>query len=70
VVIASPIIQPHRADMDTAAALARALDVPQAHVFTEQDCQSELLLAFAKLWKAQRAHALALVQQMTAKQSK
>lgn len=60
----------NRADMDTAAALAKALDVPLAYLFTEEDDQAELLLAFAKLKKAERARALALIQQMAAKQTK
>jgi transcriptional regulator with XRE-family HTH domain len=60
----------NRADMDTAAAFARALDVPLAYLFTAEDDLAELLLAFAKLRKSQRAHALALVQQMAAKQIK
>jgi hypothetical protein len=34
------------------------------------DQRPELLLAFAKLRKSERAHALALVQQMAAKQTK
>ena len=59
----------NRADMDTAAALAKALDVPLAYLFTEEDDQAELLLAFAKLRKRERAHALALVQQIAAKQT-
>lgn len=60
----------NRADMDTAAALAKALDVPLAYLFTEEDDQAELLLAFAKLKKGERARALALIQQMAAKQTK
>lgn len=60
----------NRADMDTAGALAKALDVPLAYLFTEEDDQAELLLAFAKLKKSERAQALALVQQMATKQAK
>lgn len=50
--------QVNRADMDAAAALARALDVPLAFLFAEEDDQAELLLAFAKLSKADRTRIL------------
>lgn len=54
----------NRADMDTAAALARALDVPLAYLFAEEDDQAELLLAFAQLTKSQRARLLAHIKRM------
>ncbi|MGN2250324.1 helix-turn-helix domain-containing protein [Frateuria sp. GZRe14] len=54
----------NRADMDTAAALAEALDVPLAYLFAEKDDQAELLLAFAKLSNADRAKLVALAKQM------
>lgn len=58
--------QVNRADMDTAAEMARALEVPLAYLFAEQDDQAELLLAFAKLSKAERAKVLAETQQLAA----
>jgi transcriptional regulator with XRE-family HTH domain len=48
----------NRADMDTAAALAKVLDVPLAYLFAEDDDQAEMLLAFAKLSKSERAKLL------------
>lgn len=56
----------NRADMDTAAALARALDVPLAYLFAEEDEQAELLLAFAKLTKGERSKVLDQVRQLVA----
>lgn len=56
----------NRADMDTAAALARALDVPLAYLFAEEDDQAELLLAFALLTKSQRAKLLTQIKRMIA----
>jgi transcriptional regulator with XRE-family HTH domain len=49
-------------DMETAAAIARKLGVPLAFLFAEEDDQAELLLAFAKLSKAERAKLLASAQ--------
>lgn len=60
----------NRADMDTAAALAQALDVPLAYLFAEDDDQAELLLAFAKLPKGGRTKLLALAKQMAAGREK
>jgi len=48
----------NRPDIDTAAELARALDVPLAYLFAEDDDQADLLLAFAKLSKGERAKLL------------
>lgn len=48
----------NRADIDTAAELARALDVPLAYLFAEDDDQADLLLVFAKLSKGERAKLL------------
>ena len=62
--------QVNRADMDTAAALAKSLEVPLAYLFTEDDDQAELLLAFAKLSKSERSQVLDLAMQMAAKQTK
>jgi len=56
----------NRADMDTAAALARALNVPLAYLFAEDDDQAELLLAFAQLAKGERTKLLAHVKRMVA----
>lgn len=47
-----------RADMETAAKLARALDVPLAYLFAETDDLAEAILAFSKLSKHERAKAL------------
>lgn len=58
--------QVNKADMETAAELARALDVPLAYLFAEDDDQAELLLAFAKLTKAERANVLAAIRKLTA----
>jgi transcriptional regulator with XRE-family HTH domain len=60
----------NRADMDTAAQLARALDVPLAYLFAEEDDQADLLLAFAELSKSERAKLLGLAKQMTAEKAK
>lgn len=62
--------QVNKADMETAAELARALDVPLAYLFAESDDQAELLLAFAKLTKAERAKILAQVQQIAEAKTK
>jgi transcriptional regulator with XRE-family HTH domain len=56
----------NRADMDTAASLARTLDVPLAYLFAEEDDQAEMLLAFAKLTKGERSKVLDQVRQMVA----
>lgn len=56
----------NRADMDTAAALAHALDVPLAYLFAEEDDQAELLLAFAQLSKSERTKLLAQIKRMVA----
>lgn len=48
----------NRPDIDTAAELARALDVPLAYLFAEDDDQADLLLVFAKLSKGERAKLL------------
>jgi transcriptional regulator with XRE-family HTH domain len=57
----------NRADMDTAAALARALDVPLAYLFAEEDDQAEMLLEFAKLKKSERSKILDQVRELAAK---
>jgi transcriptional regulator with XRE-family HTH domain len=56
----------NRADMETAATLARTLDVPLAYLFAEEDDQAELLLAFAQLTKAERSQILGEVRKMVA----
>lgn len=58
--------QVNRADMDTAAALAKALDVPLAYLFAEDDEQAEMLLAFAKLSKDERSRLLSQAKQLAA----
>jgi len=55
-----------RADMDTAAALAKALEVPLAFLFAEHDEEAELLLAFSKLSSAERDVLLAEARKMAA----
>lgn len=60
----------NRADMDTAATLASALDVPLAYLFAEQDDQAEMLLAFAQLSKSERSKLLNQAKQMVAKKAK
>jgi transcriptional regulator with XRE-family HTH domain len=57
----------NRADMDTAAALARALDVPLAYLFAEEDDQAEMLLEFAKLTKSERSKVLGQVRELASK---
>lgn len=56
----------NRADMDTAAALAKALHVPLAYLFAEDDDQADMLLAFAKLSKAERSKLLKQAKQWVA----
>jgi len=56
--------QVNRADMDTAAALAKALNVPLAYLFAEDDDQADMLLAFAKLTKAERSKLLVQAKQL------
>jgi transcriptional regulator with XRE-family HTH domain len=60
----------NRADMDTAAALAQALEVPLAYLFAEEDDQAEMLLAFAKLSKSARSKLLEMAKQMAAEKAK
>lgn len=60
----------NRADMDTAATLASALDIPLAYLFAEEDDQAEMLLAFAQLSKGERAKLLSQARQMVAKKAK
>jgi transcriptional regulator with XRE-family HTH domain len=60
----------NRADMDTAAALAQALEVPLAYLFAEEDDQAEMLLAFVKLSKSERSKLLDLAKQMAAEKGK
>lgn len=49
--------QVNRADMESAAALATALDVPVAYLFADDDQLAELILLFAGL-KPQEKRAL------------
>jgi transcriptional regulator with XRE-family HTH domain len=54
--------QTSRADMDTAAELATALDVPLAYLFAENDEYAELLLAFSRLDAAAREKVLSFIK--------
>ena len=53
--------QVNRADMDSAAALAEALNVPVAYLFADSDDLAELILAFSRL---DAEHRLALLDQV------
>lgn len=57
--------QVNRADMDTAAAMAKALNVPLAFLFAESDDLAEAILAFAKLPADQRARMLDQMKRLT-----
>lgn len=50
--------QASQADMQTAADIARVLDVPLAYLFADADDLAEVILAFSKLSKSERAKAL------------
>ncbi|MDQ1118897.1 MULTISPECIES: helix-turn-helix transcriptional regulator [Pseudoxanthomonas] len=54
--------QVNRADMDSAAALAKALDVPVAYLFAETDDLAELILAYSKLDADQKAALLSSIK--------
>lgn len=54
--------QTSRADMDTAAAIAAALNVPLAYLFAEDAELAEWILAYQKLDASQRAKILAKVK--------
>jgi transcriptional regulator with XRE-family HTH domain len=60
----------NRADMDTAAALAKALDVPLAYLFAEDDDQAELLLTFNNLSKAEKSKLLGVARHMASEKAK
>lgn len=55
----------NRADMDSAAALAKALDVPVAYLFAETDDLADLILAYSALDAAERSKALADIKRRT-----
>lgn len=57
--------QVNRADMDAAAELAKALGVPLAYLFAESDEVAEVILAFSKLNKVDRAKVLADLKSRT-----
>lgn len=59
----------NRADMDTAAAIAKALEVPLAYLFAEDDDQAEMLLTFEQLAKTERAKLLKLMRKMVRDQT-
>lgn len=50
--------QVNKADMDRAAELAKALDVPLAYLFADADDLAELILKFSKLDDAARADVI------------
>ena len=50
--------QTSKADMETASAMAKALDVPLAYLFAESEDLAEMILTFSKLAKAERASLL------------
>jgi len=62
--------QVNRADMDTASELAKALNVPLAYLFAEDEDQAELLLAFTQLSKAERSKVLSLAKKMAGQRAK
>lgn len=50
------------ADMEKAAELAKALDVPLAYLFAETDDQAEMILAFSQLGARERAKLVAEIK--------
>ena len=54
----------NRADMDTAADLARLLKVPLAFLFSDDDDEAKMLLAFSRLPPEIRAKLAATVEQL------
>jgi transcriptional regulator with XRE-family HTH domain len=52
----------HEPDLETAGRLARALGVPLAYLFAEDDRQARLLRAFAALPRAQQENILAQIE--------
>lgn len=59
--------QASKADMETAAKLAKALDVPLAYLFAESDDLAEMILTFSRLSRRDKAKVLA---ELKAKASK
>lgn len=53
--------QTSRADMDTAAEIAAALDVPLAYLFAESEEMAQWILAFRAIDQEQRALLLAKI---------
>lgn len=56
--------QTSRADMDTAAGMASALNVPLAYLFAESDELAEWILAFGKLAPEEREEVLARAKKL------
>ena len=54
--------QVNRADMESAAELAKALDVPVAYLFADDDQLAEVILRFASLAQDQRAEVLRMLK--------
>jgi len=52
-----------QADMQTAADIARALDVPLAYLFADTDDLAEVILAFARMTLKDRSRVLALINE-------
>lgn len=52
----------HEPDLETAGRLAKALGVPLAYLFAEDDRQARLLIAFAALSKAKQDELLASLE--------
>ncbi|GAB3091440.1 hypothetical protein GCM10027159_05180 [Lysobacter terrae] len=61
--------QASKADMETAAAMAKALDVPLAYLFAESDDLAEMILAFSKLAKSERTSLLTEARQRASTKS-
>lgn len=57
-------------DMETAAKIARELNVPLAFLFADSDAQADILLALAQFPKGEQAKIAAELTQRAAKQSK
>lgn len=54
--------QVNRADMDSAAELAKALNVPVAYLFADDDQLAEVILTFSKLSQIDRINFLKVLK--------
>lgn len=59
--------QVNKADMESAAELARVLEVPVAYLFTDADDLAELILVFSRLSAGERASILAGAKEVAQK---